>query len=73
MAKYQGHRSWNAWNIHLWVTSDEGIYFYVRDIVKKHGRDNAARILTREFDGQKTPDGARYNYTSIREAIRGDF
>src|ERR1700690_2594170 len=26
MAKYQGHKNWNHWNVALWIASDEPMY-----------------------------------------------
>lgn len=67
---YNGHRSWNAWNVSLWINNDEGLYNWARDLAKKHGVGKAARIMARDLEGEKTPDGGRYNLTCIREAIR---
>ncbi len=69
--KYNGHRSWNAWNVSLWINNDEGLYRWAYDLVKQYGRRKAANALTRELKGQKTPDGAKYNYTTIYEALEG--
>lgn len=71
MAEYNGHRSWNAWNVSLWINNDEGLYRRAYDLAQEHGVGKAARILTQELEGQKTPDGATYNATCIREALRG--
>jgi hypothetical protein len=71
MPKYQGHRSWNAWNVSLWINNDEGLYRYALARVREYGADKAARILAREMAGERTPDGGRYNLTCIREALRG--
>ena len=68
---YNGHRSWNAWNVALWISNDYGLYTYARDLIREHGILRATRILSRELAGQHTPDGARYNPTCIREALRG--
>jgi hypothetical protein len=69
---YNGHRSWNAWNVSLWINNDEGLYNFARSAMKqannKPGR--AARIMLRDLQGSKTPDGAAYNHLSIMEAIR---
>lgn len=70
MATYNGHRSWNAWNVSLWINNDEGLYRYARDLAIKHGTEKAARIMARDMAGERTPDGARYNFTCIREALR---
>lgn len=69
MSEYQGHRSWNAWNVSLWINNDETLYGYARDMVKRYGVRKAAARMAAIMDGEKTPDGARYNETCIREAI----
>lgn len=71
MAEYNGHRSWNAWNVSLWIGNDESLYRYAVSLIETYGRDRAARIMAHEFEGERTPDGARYNLTCIREALRG--
>lgn len=71
MAKYNGHRSWNAWNVSLWISNDESLYTHAVRLVRVYGAGKAAYVLASELAGQKTPDGAKYNITSIREALRG--
>jgi len=71
MASYQGHRSWNAWNISLWINNDEPLYRWALDLVQEHGRRKAARIMTRDLEGTTTPDGGKYNFTCIFEALEG--
>jgi hypothetical protein len=77
---YNGHRSWNAWNVSLWIGNDEGLYNLALDCVERarkprvngapHGRAYAARMFMREVGQTHTPDGARYNLTCVREAMR---
>ena len=69
--KYNGHRSWNAWNVSLWINNEESTYRWAVDMVKRHGRSRAANIMYGELIGQKTPDGAKYNRTCIYEALEG--
>lgn len=69
MKTYSGHRSWNAWNVSLWINNDESLYSQARDLVEQHGVAKAARILLRDLAGQSTPDGGKYNFTSIYNAI----
>ena len=70
MATYNGHRSWNAWNVALWINNTEWLYNYARDSVTTYGPKRAARIMLRNsLEGSRTPDGAKYNYTCIFEAI----
>jgi hypothetical protein len=67
---YNGHASWNQWNVSLWINNDESLYTWARDLARRHGIGKAARIMARDLEGQKTPDGGRYNPTAIRNAIR---
>lgn len=30
MKEYNGHRSWNAWNVSLWINNDKSLYDSVR-------------------------------------------
>ena len=72
MAQYNGHRSWNAWNVALWIGNDYGLYQHALDCLKTtKNRRMAARKMLRDLDGQRTPDGAKYNYTCIYEALEG--
>lgn len=68
---YNGHRSWNAWNVSLWINNDEGLYFHALAAVKRLGITRAAVVLARDWEGDKTPDGGKFNLTCIREALRG--
>ena len=68
--EYNGHRSWNAWNVALWIGNDEGLYRFALDCKRKaKNAAGAARLFMRDFEGQKTPDGAKYNQTCVREAL----
>lgn len=71
MTKYQGHRSWNAWNVSLWINNDEGLYTWARESTREMGRKRAASYLAQALEGESTPDGAQYNYTCIYEALEG--
>lgn len=71
MARHQGHRSWNAWNVSLWINNDESLYRRARELVRRHGYAIGAKRLLQELEGTTTPDGGVYNLTCIREAIRG--
>lgn len=65
---YNGHPSWNAWNVALWIGNDEGLYRRAVELKKRHGAARGARFLSRELPA-KTPDGARYSINSLRLAL----
>ena len=44
---YNGHRSWNAWNISLWINNDEGLYRRAVDLAMRNGIARGAAILSR--------------------------
>jgi hypothetical protein len=71
MAAYNGHRSWNAWNVSLWLNNDESLYSMACDYARQYGIERGARRLAATLAGERTPDGARYNPTTIRAAMRG--
>jgi hypothetical protein len=78
MKPYNGHRSWNAWNVSLWIGNDEGMYRLAMECLRIAGEDNmdrairkAARIFRREVGAGKTPDGARHTQLSVRLALEG--
>ncbi len=73
MPKYNGHKNWNHWNVSLWIANDENLYRFAVDCVRRaKNLNDAAREFMREFEGQKTPDGAEYSFSSVRAAI-SDF
>ena len=51
--------------------ADESLYRHARALCERHGVAKGARLLADELAGEKTPDGARYNPTCVREALRG--
>lgn len=73
MKPYQGHRSWNAWNIALWIGNEEGLYRFALDCLKR-SRNNpamAARKFMQYYEGASTPDGAPYTLLNVRLALAG--
>jgi len=71
MSAYNGHKTWNHWNVCLWLMNDEGLYRQVEQAISDLGTlDEAASGLAWQLKGQSTPDGAPYSFTTIRAAIR---
>ena len=48
MKEYNGHRSWNAWNVSLWLGGDEYYYDKVSNIIKHVKRNWIRNILSGE-------------------------
>lgn len=68
---HNGYRSWNAWNVSLWVNNDETLYRMAHELAAKHGINKAANVMARHLNGARTPDGAQYNRTAILSALDG--
>lgn len=67
---YQGHKNWNAWNVSLWISNDEGLYRLAQHHVSRSRTlDDAASSLVMDLPDQ-TPDGAPFNRTNVRLALR---
>jgi hypothetical protein len=72
MPTFNGHRSWNAWNVSLWINNDEGLYNFARECVRtEKTRAGAVRAFLSFVGKECTPDGARYNMSCVREAMEG--
>jgi len=81
MAKFNGHKNWNHWNVSLWINNDEALYqlalaciFDTKQCGAGYTRKDAAAFMLDllEQDGTtKTPDGAPYSVSSIRAAMVG--
>ncbi len=77
MKTYNGHRSWNAWNVSLWISNTESTYNYALHCIKEttfHGIKSAGRAATKfmqAYDNQQTSDGAVYNHLSVKLCLQG--
>lgn len=73
MAKYNGHKNWNHWNVSLSIGNDEGLYNLARECIRRtRTRDAAARAFIDELPATpKTPDGASYSVSAVRAAMVG--
>ena len=68
MKTYNGHRSWNAWNVSLWINNDEFIYNFAMKLLDQYDLSLATKIFIGYF--HKTPDGAKYNRLSVFNALK---
>jgi hypothetical protein len=72
--EYNGHPSWNAWNIALWIGNDEFLY---RAAVEALNSTHTIKHATNVFfgitglEGQKTRDGGVFNPTATARALKG--
>ena len=71
MKTFNGHRSWNAWNVSLWLSNDETYYPFFVALIKEKGIQKATNTIYYYLRGGKTPDGASYNRLSVKLALEG--
>ena len=70
---YNGYESWSAWNVSLWIGNDEPLYLFAMDCLRR-GKGSVARATTlflQSYQGEKTPDGARFSRRSVYLALQG--
>ena len=72
MKEYNGHRSYNAWNVALWLHNDEDLYNLFNWMPEHFSLDKAVSTLLSILSA-KTPDGAVYNRLSVKLAIQDEF
>lgn len=72
--EYNGHPSWNYWNVSLWINSTYHLYKTACALIEEFGnRKEAAMRLWEAFLLQgitHTPDGAKYTKAAIYHAIK---
>ena len=70
MAKFNGHKNWNHWNVSLWILNEERLYRRAVHLCRTVGKEEAAETLLRELP-RTTPDGAPYSKSAVRAALVG--
>ena len=71
MKEYNGHRSWNAWNVALWIGNDEPLYRFAMDCLNNRTLAQAVNKFMKIYGNERTPDGAVYNRLSVKLALEG--
>ena len=69
MAKYQGHKNYNHWNVSLYLFNEYPLYkMMCREVRIARNRDHAARAILKQLPSH-TPDGVEYTFTTVRAAL----
>ena len=76
---YNGYPSYNAWNVSLWISNDEGFYQLALDCLKEARTERKSKMTAaiamlnflNDCSITHTPDGVRYTKTNILHALRG--
>jgi len=75
MPTYNGHKTWEHWNVSLWINNDEGLYNEARRMVRIYtSKARAAKHFCEHLQAEgttKTPDGAKYTVERVKSAMTG--
>ena len=67
---YNGHKNYNYWNVSLWLFNDAPMYYKMKLACESlKDKDRAARYLLETLP-EKTPDGVKFTFRNIREALK---
>lgn len=80
---YNGHKSWNHWNVALWINNDYGLYKVAREVFEKNPKMRAKQMawrflqktgleptrVGRGWRYEYTPDGGRYTPSAVAEVF----
>jgi hypothetical protein len=85
--RYNGHKSWNQWNVSLWIGNEEHIYDFAVECAEAGARraakwrtgenkhrvalDTATSMFMRVYGYERTCDGAVFNRLSVKRALEG--
>jgi hypothetical protein len=70
---YNGHKNYNAWNVNLWLSNDEGMYREMVRLCRRYNRPEAAKAMLNLLNDNgifKTGDGVKYCVSNIQLAMR---
>lgn len=71
MPTYNGHPSYNAWNVALWIANDEPLYRLALQLMKRSGPLELAARAFMACAPSHTPDGVPYTKTNVLRAMLG--
>jgi hypothetical protein len=67
--EYNGHRSWAAWNVSLWLYNDESQYRLMLQAKSQFkSKRNQVKWIMEQLP-PKTPDGAKYSRLTVGLAL----
>mgnify|MGYP007029093640 CR=1 FL=1 len=72
MKSFNGHRSWNAWNVSLWLHNDQDYYYDWCWLPEYLSLERALDRLMPSLP-KYTPDGAVFNRLSVKLAIQDNW
>ncbi len=71
---YQGHKNYNHWNVSLYIFNEYALYQEACRLCRRYTKQEAAAHLLSyciDLFGDRTPDGAKWSYSSVRAALAG--